>query len=227
MYDVKVAQITTLSYPKKSHRKEVNLPGESLLLAEFVGIMLGDGGINNAWQANVTLNTEADRQYIHFVGALMTTLFAADPRIMSRKTRKATVVSLASTSVVDFLVQKGLPRGNKLALGLRIPDWILARKAYKIACVRGLVDTDGCLVLHRHRVGKRIYRNLYLSFSTGSRELLEQVATVLIDVGLEVHLAGNGRELWLYSEKDVTSYLRIVGTSNDRLSRVYRDWRGG
>lgn len=41
-----MADIDTLKYPKKSHRKEVILPKYSEDLAEFFGIMMGDGGIN-------------------------------------------------------------------------------------------------------------------------------------------------------------------------------------
>lgn len=49
-----------LRYPKKSHRKPIRIPAQSVELAEFFGVMMGDGGINNHWQANITLNAEAD-----------------------------------------------------------------------------------------------------------------------------------------------------------------------
>ncbi|CAN5736640.1 hypothetical protein BH11PAT2_BH11PAT2_00030 [soil metagenome] len=50
-----MASVKSLKYPNKSHRKKVILPAESVKLAEFFGIMMGDGGINNDWQANITL----------------------------------------------------------------------------------------------------------------------------------------------------------------------------
>lgn len=187
--------------------------------------MIGDGGINNEWQVNITLNTDADAEYILYVRALMKKLFDVYPSIRPRRTRGATIVSLASTTVVDFLVHKGLPRGNKLLQGLRIPQWILSQKTYKIACVRGLVDTDGCLVLHRHRIGGKIYNNLYLSFSSASPELLTQTTQVFLNLGLRPHLAGDQREINLYRLEDVQKYLHIVGTSNERIRRVYQKWR--
>src|SRR3989344_5842240 len=119
-----------LMYPKKSHRKIVRIPSVSKELAEFFGIMIGDGGINNEWQANVTLNTDADADYVLFVSELMKKLFNVSPAIRPRLTRRATIVSLASTTIVDFLVKNGLSRGNKLMQGLRIPRWILAQKTY-------------------------------------------------------------------------------------------------
>ncbi|HWO07422.1 MAG TPA: hypothetical protein VNM40_02450 [Candidatus Paceibacterota bacterium] len=181
-----MVRVTELAYPAKSHRKKVTIPTESTKLAEFFGIVIGDGSINNPWQANITLNAIADATYIEYVRNLTEELFGAKPRVMYRRATNATIIFLASTTIVDFLVKKGLARGNKLAQGLRIPDWILAVKAYKMACVRGLFDTDGCLILAR-----------------------------------------NGREIWLYSKKDVERYIHIIGSSNDRLLRVYRSWRGG
>lgn len=210
----------SLRFPRKSHRKAVRLPPRSARLAEFIGIMFGDGGINNLWQANVTLNSVADATYVDYVADLMHELFGIRPAVRARANRRATVVSLASTSVVDFLVEQGLPRGNKLSHGLAIPAWILERKKYKIACVRGLVDTDGCLIRHVHRVGGGTYRHTYLSFSSGSPELLGQFAGIVAGLGMTPCFAKNGREVWLYSARDVEKYLRVVGSSNERISKA-------
>lgn len=210
----------TLRFPRKSHRKVVSLPRYSERLAEFIGIMLGDGGINNRWQANVTLNAIKDARYTPYVADLMFELFGIHPAVRTRANRHATIVSLASTSVVDFLVEQGLPRGNKLSHGLAIPAWILEQKKYKIACVRGLVDTDGCVICHVHRIGGRTYRHRYLSLSSGSPELLGQFASIIAELGMTPCFAKNSREVWLYSAQDVETYLRVVGSSNERISKV-------
>src|SRR3990167_9504638 len=140
-------EVSLLKHPKKSHRKKVLLPKHSPELAEFFGIMLGDGGINNDWQATITVNALADKNYANYIVGLCVSLFGVTPAIRKRKDKQALVIALASTSVVDFLVAQGLPRGNKLAGVLQIPKWILAKSEYKRACVRGLVDTDGCLYI--------------------------------------------------------------------------------
>ncbi len=62
-----MGDISSLKYPKKSHRKEVVLPQPSEMLAEFFGIMIGDGGINNPWQAKISLNSKSDRKYSHYI----------------------------------------------------------------------------------------------------------------------------------------------------------------
>ena len=217
--------IAELAYPKKSHRKEVLLPKPSVCLAEFFGIMLGDGGINNPWQANITLNSVKDKEYIAYVSELCQELFGVVPPVRKRKGKQAIVVSLASTTVVDFLVEHGLPRGNKLKNGLRVPQWILHNKKYRTACVRGLVDTDGCIFVHKHRVAGKTYQNIGLCFTSYSPELLVQVATILEEFSIIPHISGQGRNIYLYSENAVARYLRIFGSSNTRISSVYNKWR--
>ncbi len=187
--------------------------------------MMGDGGINNPWQANITLNSEADAQYVGYVADLCYTLFAAKPRLMKRKDSKAIVVSLASSSVVDFLVEKGLPRGNKIQAGLHIPDWILKNRSYRLACVRGLMDTDGCLFIHNHKVAGKSYSNIALCFCTASPKLITQVSKIFVEFRIMPHINGAGRNLYLYSADAVRKYLKIFGTSNDRISGVYEKWR--
>lgn len=217
-----------LKYPKKSHRKEVIIPKPSRSLSEFFGIMIGDGGINNTWQANVTLNSEADAKFVTYVSSIIQKLFGVSPAIRKRKKGKAVVVSVASTTIVDFLVQNGLPRGNKLKGGLKIPSWIINKKSYRIACVRGLMDTDGCLFLHRHEIRGKKYLNIGLCFTSASPKLIEQVSMIFDEFGIIPHISGKGRNIYLYKEKAVYEYLRVFGTSNDRISSMYtkyRKWR--
>lgn len=220
-----MSNIHTLKYPKKSHRKPVILPKHSAKLAEFFGIMMGDGGINNPWQANITLNSIKDAKYAGHVSGLCKELFGITPATLKRKTRNALVVSLASTSIVDFLVTNGLVRGNKLKTGLRIPKWILEKPLYKKACIRGLIDTDGCMFVHVHRVLGRVYKNIGLSFASYSPELIFQVADILAESEIIPHISKRGRDIYLYQVDAVIKYLQVFGTSNERIESVYKKWR--
>ena len=221
-----MGQLSSLQHPERSHRKAVTLPRHSIAFAEFMGIMMGDGGINNPWQANITLNSEADASYINYVKELPRVLFGIDPVVRKRKERQATVISIASTSVVDFLVESGLPRGNKIKGGLHIPLWIWEKPAYRKACVRGLMDTDGCLYIHKHQVLGKQYENIGLCFTAYAPVLMEQVAAAFVESGIMPHISRQGRCLYLYQESAVARYLKIYGTSNDRISAVYKKFGG-
>lgn len=220
-----MVDVHTLRYPQNSHRKQVILPKYSVELAEFFGIMMGDGGINNPWQANITLNSIKDAKYSKYISRLCKRLFGIIPAIRKRKTRNALVVSLSSTSVVDFLVENGLVRGNKLKTGLRIPKWILEKPLYQKACVRGLIDTDGCIFVHVHKVRGKIYKNIGLSFVSLSKELIFQVADIFAEFGIMPHITKRGQDIYLYQVDAVVKYLKVFGTSNERISSVYNKWR--
>jgi DNA-binding transcriptional regulator WhiA len=220
-----MSDISRLKYPKRSHRKKVIIPKQSKLLAEFLGIMMGDGGINNLWQATITLNAVADAKYAQYIFSLCKKLFGIVPAVRKRKGNKALVISLASTSVVDFLVSQGLSRGNKIKNGLNIPDWIFKNKSYQKLCLRGLVDTDGCIYIHKHRVCGKLYQNIGLSFSSHSPELILFIIDTLEKFGIMAYITGRGTEVCIYQKDHIAKYLKIFGTSNDRIRSVYKKWR--
>jgi len=220
-----MSDISSLKYPGKSHRKIVVLPKNSIKFAEFFGLMMGDGGINNPWQATITLNFIKDKGYSIYVFNLINDLFCTIPVIRKRKNRQALVISLSSTTIVDFLVMKGLIRGNKLKGGLKIPGWILNKKSYRIACVRGLMDTDGGLYIHNHSVGGKKYNNIGLCFTSYSLDLINQVIDILKENNITPHTSNKGRSVYLYKEEAIARYLKIFGTSNDRISKVFNNWR--
>lgn len=218
--------VESLAYPNKSHRKKVSLPESSELLAELFGVMMGDGGINSPWQATITLNADADKEYVPFLQNLCLSLFGFAPSAARRKTKKAVVLRISSVTVVDFLADQGLPRGDKLQKGLRMPLWILVNPAFKKACVRGLMDTDGCLYIHRHNVAGKSYRNIGLCFSSHSPELIEQVSATFEEFGIIPHISNQGRSIYLYKASAVAEYLKIFGTSNERIRSVFREFGG-
>ncbi|MDO8593625.1 MAG: LAGLIDADG family homing endonuclease [bacterium] len=221
-----MAHIASLQYPKKSHRKKVTIPKHSVALAEFFGIMLGDGGINNPWQATITLNAIKDRLYAIYIKKMIKDLFGVVPSSFVYKTRDALRILANGVSLVDFLVSEGLPRGNKLRAGLMIPTWILRNNKYSYACVRGLIDTDGCMFIHTHTVGGKVYKNIGLAFSSRSPELIGQVAAILEKSGIIPHVNLRGTDIYIYRKDAVERYLKIFGSSNTRISSVYKKWRG-
>ncbi|MBI2030491.1 hypothetical protein HYT05_02615 [Candidatus Kaiserbacteria bacterium] len=88
------------------------------------------------------------------------------------------------------------------------------------------MDTDGGLYIHKHTISQKVYRNIGLCFTSYSPKLIGQVATIFEEFGIMPHISGTGRNIYLYSERDVSKYLDIFGTSNRRILSVYEKWRG-
>jgi len=185
-------------------------------LAEFVGIILGDGGITNE-QASVTLNSIADKQYINFVIDLSKKLFKNKPTFIKKKDCNAVDLRFSGIKLIDFLINIGLKRGNKVKQQVGVPDWIQKSNIYKTACLRGLMDTDGCIVVSTHKIGFKRYVYFNPCFANRSKPLLRFVASTLQDLGLHPSIAGE--RIWLYNKAEVRDYFKLVGSNNFRLLR--------
>jgi len=101
-------------------RKNINKPDLSEELAEFVGIVLGDGSITK-YQLTITLN-QNEEQYISFVGNLTEKLFSIKPKIIHRKDQSVKNIVISSKNLVEFLIDDlGLKNGNKVKQNVDIP----------------------------------------------------------------------------------------------------------
>jgi len=200
-------------------RKQYVFPPQlSSELAEFVGILLGDGGITK-WQVCVTLNTEADRDYIGFVKELGLKLFQSQASWWDRKNCMATTVSWSGLNLVEYLMTLGLKSGNKVKHQVGVPQWITENSEFSLSCLRGLMDTDGGIFLHTYRVNGKRYSYPKLSFSNRSMPILMFVYQFLhsLDLGPKTRWETPNKQVWLYNHKAVSRYLQIVGTHNPRL----------
>lgn len=202
--------------------KKYSLPiGLSEKLAEYVGIMLGDGCITQG-QCNITLNSVADREYVYFVSQLEQSLFGEEPKLYKRKDSKALVLYYNSRFLVRYLLSIGLKIGDKVRQQVDAPDWIKSSFMYKMACVRGLMDTDGGVFLHKYKVNGKDYFYKKICFSNKSIPLLMFVKKTLEELGFTPKLVRNvvNKQIWLYNNTEVMDYLEKIGTSNPRLVRL-------
>lgn len=202
-------------------RKEINNPIESEDLAELCGILIGDGGITQ-YQISVTLNSDTDKKYSRYVFNLFKKIFKIEPHIYKKKNNLAINVVLSSINAIEFLKKKGIKQGNKLAQNLSVPEWIMKSREFKIACIRGMVDTDGCVVHETHKIKKQTYTYPRLNFTSASSTLIDQSFSILKGLGFSPKIRRkNKRSVQLENLKEICDYFNVVGTSNPKhLSRI-------
>lgn len=205
----------------RASRKTITKPPPSELLAEFMGIMLGDGGRRNSWQITVSYNWREDREYAAWLCQLIQQLFSLKPTYVVREQIGAADLLISSAELVDFLTTLGFPQGHKLRSGLTIPKWIINNPQYRLACVRGLMDTDGSVYVHKYRVNGVAYQYTKLCFSSASQDLLQDISRILADAGYSPRV--RERCLYLDGSRDVDRYFIEVGTHNPRYQRRYED----
>ncbi|PIP19289.1 MAG: hypothetical protein COX41_03685 [Candidatus Omnitrophica bacterium CG23_combo_of_CG06-09_8_20_14_all_41_10] len=141
-------------------RKNIREPKPSIELAEFIGIMLGDGGMTN-YQINVTFNTKTDNEYGTYIRSLIKRLFNISASLAATDSDNADRIVASGINLVEFLIAKGLKIGNKVKNRVNVPRWVLNNRNYSIACLRGLVDTDGSFYHYNHRVYNKKYLYKY------------------------------------------------------------------
>lgn len=200
--------------------KSFTKPKRTVELAECIGILMGDGGIS-PYQVVVSLNRIEDLEYSKYVVRLMETLFGVKPQVYHREDKSVLNITISRTRLVEHLHALGLPIGNKIVQGLDMPVWIRKNKKFAAACIRGLVDTDGCIFTHRYRSKGVWYSYKKLSFTSASEPLLNSVYESLRDLGMSPRFSRT-RDVRLDSAADMEQYFRLVGTHNPKHLRRYR-----
>lgn len=223
----RVSQLRRRLYPERySHcniRKTITQPLDCNALAEFIGIVLGDGGIGSKFQVVITLHREHDRQYQKFVSDLIQKLFgvnAAIYRYRSPRSKHVIGVVCSSAALVEYLLHKGLHGGNKTHQQVRVPAWIGRDPEFSKACLRGLVDTDGGVYDHRHSSRGYESYNIGLTFSNHSVPLLRFVERTLEQQGFSAKRTGHG--VALYRESEVVRYTKEIRFHNPYHERRLR-----
>lgn len=190
-------------------------PEKSSALAEFVGIVLGDGGLTRN-QLRITLNSVADRRYVEYVKNLIRDLFGYEPSVWKRKNIKAVDVVVSGVGLVELLSDFGLSVGDKVKRQVGVLAWVRNSYEYSKCCVRGLMDTDGGVFDHSYGVKGKSYHYRKVCLTNRSVPLLEFVYSFLHRIGVSFRFGG-GNKVWIYGSDGVDKYFKVVGSSNYRL----------
>lgn len=202
-------------------RKIYSLPKRySKELAEFTGAILGDGGLTPS-QLQITLNSLKDSEYAFFLKRVGGKLFGEEPKLLKRKNQNAVCLYYNGELLSKYLVKIGLKVGNKIKLQVDVPSWIKSKKNYRVACLRGLMDTDGGIFIHKYKVNQKQYCYKKICFTNRSVPLLYFVKKTLEELSFTPKLITKveNKKVWLYNEQEVKNYMRRVGSHNERLLR--------
>ena len=163
--------------------REIRTPGRCAMMAEFCGILLGDGNIDNTRVA-VCLHNANELEYGRVAARLIKELFDLEAKFEVRAHNSLVVVA-HSVKLVKYLTSEeiGLKKGDKVKQQVGVPNWILdGGEKYWVACVRGLMDTDGgpCRDVDRrysppHRFVRLVFRNSSIPLLDGMEEMLKKL----------------------------------------------------
>lgn len=194
-------------------------PQLSQELAEFIGIMMGDGGLSH-FQLCITLHHKDDLAFSRFVVNLIQKLFNTIPSKYHVPKNSVYNIVVSRKGLVEYLHGLGLPIGNKVRQNFDIPNWIRKNKKFTIACLRGLIDTDGSIFVHTYRAGRKWYSYKKIAFCSASAPLRMSVYTILKKLGFNPRISQE-RDVRLDNKADVERYFTIIGSHNQKHLRKY------
>jgi len=189
-------------------KKNVVLPSRSECLAEFFGIMLGDGHISH-FQTVVTLGTK-ELEYVEYVSRIMQCLFDTAASISVRADGYRDVY-IGSVIITDWLKKEGLV-SNKVAAQVGVPEWIFEKEVFMKNFVRGFFDTDGSVY--------KLKFGIQISFSNKSVPLLKAVHRMLVALKYRPSVVC-GKSVYLTRRNDVGRFFEDIMPANNKHVRRF------
>ena len=154
------------NYLKK--RTDIKIPNKySEDLAEFFGIMLGDGHISH-FQVVVSLGNKEEK-YAEYVRRLIKKIFKTNVKISIRNNGYRDVY-LGSVDITSWLLKEGLVH-NKVKSQVDVPLWIFSKNNFIKRFLRGFFDTDGSVY--------KLKYGIQISFCNRSLPLLKSLQLML------------------------------------------------
>tara|TARA_Y100000034_G_C6718401_1_gene317707 strand:- start:21 stop:680 length:660 start_codon:yes stop_codon:yes gene_type:complete len=207
--------------PPKKVKLLVNKYSEEL--AEFIGIMLGDGNIsryNGAYSVRIAGNSITDREYfLKYVRHLAYKLFKVRMGIYFFKKSNSFHLTIANKDLVHTLEYFGLKAGNKLKNNVSIPNWVFKSDKYLKACIRGLIDTDGTVL----PITGRNYT--YVWFTSGIPNLRKSFEKAMSKLGYKIAKWNistyRGPETYIGAKALIRKYYEDIGFSNPKNEKRF------
>lgn len=184
-------------------------------LAEFIGIMLGDGSLSSK-RLKITLNATEDAEYAYYISELVQDIFLINPILKKRNYEPNTLdLFIFKRKVIRYLINKvGLiesPKWNRAV----IPPKFFSNSRLANLVIRGYFDTDGCVVITNNN--GTLYPRLEMKVCPSPMQA--QFIKILKNQGFKfgAYKIGKGKvRIQLNGVAELKKWNNIIGFSNKR-----------
>ena len=186
--------------------------------AELLGLMAGDGCLSRSggYMIYIAGHKIDDLDYHQNVTkVLFKIIFEKDVKIGFRKDQLCLFIRFSDKKIFEELA-KYLPIGFKYEK-LKIPSEVLVQKEYFFAFVRGVVDTDGCVVFSKQHKTYRYYPRIEIT--SKSKEFLLSISLELKKYGFYTSVSHKGNmayRLEIPGYKNLKRWMESIGFSNQK-----------
>lgn len=185
------------------------IPDYSYDLAEFFGIMLGDGHLTH-FQVQINLGNK-ELKYAKYVSDLIFKIFKIRPKISTRNTGYRDVY-FGSVIITNWLRKEGLVH-NKVKSQVDVPSWIFRNDEFIKMFIRGVFDTDGSI--YELKFGKQI------SFTNHSIPILKSLHKMLFKLGYNPSNISSSK-LYLTRVSDIDRFFKEIKVKNPKHLKRFK-----
>lgn len=210
---------------EKSHRDvkdDIKLPQVlNEELAEEIGLHIGDGTLllpRNYFALRGYTRDEYE-YYNNHISKLYKNIYNFKPKIFAR----GSVCGFEKCSRAIFSFKNkiiGLPYGKKSYV-VDIPEIVKKSRNEKLiaACIRGILDSDGCIWFSRNGKYPRI------EISSKSQELIKSIGFYLDKMGFQPNLQYNNTRIVLNGEVMLNLWMKKIGTNHPKHKLKVDIWK--
>lgn len=149
-------------------------------LAELIGVSLGDGHIC-VYPRTEELRIISNSNAPGFIGRcekLILKVFNKKAYVVKDKNQNSTKIGIYEKYISKRI---DIPSGARGKLKIKVPGWILKKKAYILRYLRGLYEAEGSLSFH-----KNTYTHKFI-FTNRNESLLNNVYRLVKKLGFNPH----------------------------------------
>lgn len=170
-------------------------------LAEFIGVVLGDGhiGIFPRTDRLLIFSNSNNKGFIKRYAGLMEKIFNKKPVISHLTTSKCTRIGIYEKYISKRL---GIPKGAKTPKHFKVPRWILKNRNYVIRYLRGLYEAEGNFSVHRPTYTYKMF------FSNYNISLEKIVYRLVKRLGFHPNLSG--QKVQISRKKEVYDFIKLI-----------------
>lgn len=231
--------ISEVEYSINDIKNNIKIPTEiNEDLAEFIGIMVGDGHIGRYlpinskysyvhYQIEISGNIKDRNYYMGYVNNLIFRVFNIKFNFKERKKDSSSILRKDSKAIYHFLSKViGIPQRKDNVL---VPKCILENdNKIKAAFIRGLADADFCLTAKSNKNNYPVIKG-----TSKSEKLIIQCSNILKDLGMDniVCQENNYSEkrnktyinhnVYLNGDKKVAKFAEVIGFGNSLRLKLY------
>ena len=199
-------------------------------LVEFYGILTGDGCISKYKDGErirrairIDGNSLTDKFYFNHIKALIKSILNKEVTVRYRNYGNNIFITFENKQFAIFLHNKlGFPYGKKKNK-LKLPKRIIDNNENLKYFLRGFFDTDGCIYFTKNNSNSRNYPIIELS--THDAYLLSKIKNILKNKGFNVIISHFKDSIKLHGKKNVTKWMKEIGSSNIDKSSKYLFWK--